>query len=262
MRLAVQRANPAGNITLFVLDSVPRENRARISARLMADSDAEQVGFVCPPLHAGSSGRLEMAGGEFCGNAARAFGMLTAMKLGCPKQTQIEISGCAHPISVEMDWFSQTARAQMPLPRFVRKIEADGHWGTLVDLGGIAHFVVEDVLPSLEFFQQAEPLFREIPDLEAYGVIFLDGPKGVMTPLVKVPAAGALIWEGSCGSGSLAAAAAQSQNAPDGLFVRSYVQPAGVVEATVFRRAGKALSAWIGGPAAIDPPTEMEIEFC
>lgn len=258
MKLKVLRADPAGNITLFVLDPVPAGDRAGISARLMDGSDIEQVGFVCPPLW-GGAGRLEMAGGEFCGNAARAFGMFTAQRLGCPDQVQVELSGCDQPVQVEIDWIGRTARAQMPLPRGMGRTEVDGHAGTLVDLGGIAHFVAEDVPPSLEFFQKAEPLFWELPDLEAYGVIFLNSAKGTMTPLVKVPAAGSLVWEGSCGSGSLAAALAQSQDAPDGLFVRSYLQPAGTVEAAVIRRDGEEVSAWIGGPVILDPPVEIEL---
>ena len=80
-----------------------------------------------------------------------------------------------------------------------------------------------------------------------------------MTPLVKVPAAGSLVWEGSCGSGSLAAAVAQSQNAPDGPFVRTYIQPAGAVEAAVIRRDGEEVSAWIGGPVTLAPPVEVEL---
>ena len=52
MKLKVLRANPAGNITLFVLDPVPPGDRAGIASRLMAlpGSDVEQVGFLCPPL--------------------------------------------------------------------------------------------------------------------------------------------------------------------------------------------------------------------
>lgn len=258
MKWNVLRADPAGNITLFVLDPVPRGDRAGLAARLMEGSDVEQVGYVCPPVM-GGAGRLEMAGGEFCGNAARAFGMLTAQRLGGVTQVRVEVSGCSAPVAVEIDWSSRTARAQMPLPRSVRPAQAGSRPGTLVDLGGIAHFVAEDVPPSLEFFQRAEPLFAGIPGLEAYGVIFLDSRAGTMTPLVKVPSAGTLVWEGSCGSGSLAAAAAQSQTAPDGLFVRAYVQPAGTVEASVTRQNGEIVSAWIGGPVTLDSPCQIEI---
>ncbi len=258
MKLHIQRADPAGNITLFVLDPVPPEDRAGIAARLMSGSDAEQVGFLCAPVH-GSAGRMEMAGGEFCGNATRAFGMLTAERLGRPSQLQVEVSGCDHPVTVDIDWTAGTARTQMPLPRGVGRTEAAGHLGTLVDLGGIAHFVVEDVTPNAGFLEQAEPLFWDIPGLDAYGVMFLDTKKGTMTPLVKVPAAGTLVWEGSCGSGTLAAAIAQSQDAPDGLFLRAYIQPAGTVEAAVIRRDGEELSAYIGGPVALEPPIEVEL---
>lgn len=260
MKLNVLRADPAGNITLFVLDPVPVGDRAGIAARIMAlpGSDAEQVGFVCPPV-TGGAGRMEMAGGEFCGNATRAFGMLMSQRLGGVPRVLVEVSGCEAPVSVDVDWSAGTARAQMPLPRSVRRVEVDGHPGTLVDLGGIAHLVVEDVPPGLEFFQKAEPLFGTFPEADACGVIFLDARKGTMTPLVKVPAAGTLVWEGSCGSGSLAAAAAQSRSAHDGPFVRTYVQPAGTVEASVIRQGGKTVSAWIGGPVSLGPSCEIEI---
>lgn len=256
MKLNTLRADPAGNITLFVLDPVPPGDRAGLAARLMAlpGTDTEQVGYICPPVM-GGTGRLEMAGGEFCGNAARAFGMLAAQKLGGVPEVRVEVSGCEGPVTVEVDWSNRTARAEMPLPRSVRRVES--HPGILVDLGGIAHLVAEDVPPSLEFFQKAEPLFEGIPGLEAYGVIFLDSRAGTMTPLVKVPAADTLVWEGSCGSGSLAAAVAQSRD--DGPFVRKYVQPAGTVEASVTRRNGEIVSAWIGGPVNLDPPCEIEI---
>ena len=85
MKLNVLRADPAGNITLFVLDPVEKSRRAEIAAQLMAvpEYQAEQVGFVCTPQE-GGDGRMEMMGGEFCGNATRAFGLLTAKKTGRP----------------------------------------------------------------------------------------------------------------------------------------------------------------------------------
>lgn len=260
MKLNVLRADPSGNITLFVLDPVPFGGRADVAGRLMSlpGSDTEQVGFVCPPLR-GGQGRMEMAGGEFCGNATRAFGMLMTRELGGPSRVLVEVSGCSGLVAVEADLSAGTARAQMPLPRSAVSVLADGCPGTLVDLGGIIHLVVEDVPPSMDFFEKAEPLLRDVPGPDAYGVIFLDRLKNTMTPLVKVPAADTLVWEGSCGSGTLAAAVAQSQNAPDGTFIRSYVQPAGIVQATVVRRGGELLSAYIGGPVALGPPMAVEL---
>ena len=127
MKLNILRADPAGNITLFVLDPVPVGDRAGIAARLMAlpGSDVEQVGYLCPPVM-GGAGRMEMAGGEFCGNATRAFGMLISRRLGGEPQVLVEVSGCAAPVAVDVDLSGGTARAQMPLPRSVSRVEADG----------------------------------------------------------------------------------------------------------------------------------------
>ena len=48
---------------------------------------------------------------------------------------------------------------------------------------------------------------------------------------VKVVDTGTLIWEGSCGSGTIACAVAASTGLADGLFEQDYFQPAGVVRA-------------------------------
>lgn len=260
MKVKVLRANPAGNITLFVLDPIAPEERAGLAGKLIGLSQfqAEQVGFLCSPTQ-GCVARMEMAGGEFCGNATRAFGMLTAREQGGLNQIRVEVSGCDHPVTVDVDLQAGTARSEMPLPVWVKTIEAEGVGATLVHLGGIAHLVVEEVKPSQEFFDRVEHIFLDIPGLDAYGVIFLEPQTGKMTPLVKVPAAGTLFWEGSCGSGSLAAAIAQSQKLKDGEFAQDYVQPAGVVRATVVRKNGEVTATYIGGPVTLDEPIEVEV---
>ena len=126
----------------------------------------------------------------------------------------------------------------MPLPVWVRPAQEGEVKGTLVHLGGIAHLVVEDVIPSQDFFDQAESLFLDIEGLDAMASSSRAGHRED-DPLVKVPAANTLVWEGSCGSGSLACAVAQSQGAPDGPFERDYIQPAGVVRATAVRTGGQ-----------------------
>ena len=83
MKLELVMADPAGNRTALVLSPVPPEGRGPLAARLMAlpELHAEQVGFVLPPS-AGGLFRLEMMGGEFCGNAARSFGLYLAGSQG------------------------------------------------------------------------------------------------------------------------------------------------------------------------------------
>ena len=256
MKLTVVRANPAGNITLFVRTSVDKSQYGAVGEKLLAlpELKGEQVGFAC------EDGRLAMAGGEFCGNATRAFGLLTAKERGLAGKCHltVSVSGCEKAVGVDVDTEAGTARAEMPLPLFARRETVGGVSGTLVHLGGIAHFVVEGVAPSEAFFAEAEPLFLSLGALDAYGVIFLDGAN--MTPLVKVPAVNSLVWEGSCGSGSLAAAIAQSAGT-DGVFERDYVQPAGTIRVTVERCGGEVTSAYIGGSVTLDKPVEVEIEL-
>lgn len=258
MKLKVQRADPAGNITMFVLSPVEKSCRSEIAAHLLADErfHAEQVAFRCAP-EGSAEGRMEMMGGEFCGNATRAFGMLIARERGGLAQVQVETSGCRGPVRVDVDLAAGTARTEMPLPREVLPVEIQGHSCTLVHLGGIAHLVAAGVKPSRSFFDLAEPYFEGLSGLDAYGVIFLNG--NTMTPLVKVPAVHSLVWEGSCGSGSLAAAVAQSQKLVNGEFSRSYLQPAGEIRVDVIRREGQVAAALIGGPVTLDPPVELEL---
>ena len=258
MKLNVLRADPAGNITLFVMDPVEKSQRGKIAEQLMAIESfkAEQVGFYCPPTGE-ADGHMEMMGGEFCGNATRAFGMLIAQEKGGASNVLIETSGCDHLVNVAVDLEAGTSRSEMPLPLSVTEAEVDGVKGVLVNLGGIAHFVVEGVEPGQEFFDKAEPLFLDIEGLDAYGVMF-HTEKG-MAPLVKVPAANSLVWEGSCGSGSLASAIAHSQDLADGEFAKDYVQPAGIVRATVVRKAGQVVETFIGGPVSLEPAVEVEI---
>ena len=150
-KLRIVRADPAGNITLFVLTPVEKAQCAAVAAELMkiGELQVEQVGFVFP------NGHMEMEAGEFCGNASRAYGYLLARQQGLIGRhtMHLSVSGCDHPIAVTVDMDAGTSEAEMPLPRFVRPVNVDGTAGTLVHLGGIAHLVVQGVTPSREFFE-------------------------------------------------------------------------------------------------------------
>ena len=77
MKVQVRYLNPAGNITAVVLSSVLPELRPALSRAIMAQGRAEQVGFAATPRLGGDC-RIEMMGGEFCGNAVRSYGYLRA----------------------------------------------------------------------------------------------------------------------------------------------------------------------------------------
>ena len=169
------------------------------------------------------------------------------------------MSGCDHIVTAQVDLAAGTARAEMPCPRSVQRVTANGLEGTLVDLTGIAHLVVEGVKPSEEFFRAVEPIFSQIAGLDACGVIFLDAETHRMTPLVKVIDTNSLVWEGSCGSGSVACAVAQSEQMENGGFSCDYIQPAGVVRASVERQGGKVVAAHIGGRVTLDEPVRITL---
>lgn len=255
MNISYTKIDPAGNITVIVDSFVPREQQSRVASELMKrDVTVEQVGFLEKPDDPCCAVRLQMMGGEFCGNATRAYAMYIARQRGGLSEVRLRVSGCDHVVTAAVDLARGAARAEMPLPRAVRAAEVEGHAGTLVDLAGIAHLVIEGVAPSEDFFRAAEPLFSAIEGLDAYGVIFLDRTSHRMTPLVKVVDTGTLVWEGSCGSGTIACAVVESTGLADGHFEQNYFQPAGVVRASVERRGGAVVSAAIGGPVTLDEP--------
>ena len=125
MKLNILRADPAGNITVFVLDPVEKAKRAAIAEKIMAipSLKAEQVGYACP-AEDDVDGHMEMMGGEFCGNATRAYGMYIAQQKGGPSAVRLRVSGCDHVVTAQGDLKSGTARAEMPCPRSVRRAAA------------------------------------------------------------------------------------------------------------------------------------------
>lgn len=261
MELKLVRANPAGNITLLVLGSVPPADRADVAARLMKlpGLSAEQVGFVVAP-HAGADGRLEMMGGEFCGNAARAFGLFLAGQCGGGvRELSVEMSGSSRPVAVRADCPRGAAKAKMPLPLCISDAEVGGVGCTRVDFEGITHLVVAQHAPDGALVESAARLFESEPQVGAWGVLFLDEARAFMTPAVTVRAMGFPVWESSCGSGSVAAAAALVRRVENGNAAFSLSQPGGVIEARVEKRNGRLCEVWIGGEVAIDPPVSVRV---
>ena len=121
MKWTVVMADPAGNRTAIVRSGVPKGERTKVASAILADPvlKAEQVGFETRPLYGGSLGRLEMAGGEFCGNAARSFGYLLCSEKGID-HCKIEMSGTREQLEVICDPDRETSAAQMPMPELAR----------------------------------------------------------------------------------------------------------------------------------------------
>ena len=251
-------ADPANNITLLVLTPVAAADRAGLARRLLQDPalGAEQVGFAVPPRLAGAEvyGRLEMMGGEFCGNAARSFGLYAAARAGIQgaRRVRIECSGAERPVPIRVDTGASWAEAEMPNPLFQDTLRFAGRSLPVWVFPGITHIIAARLVPSRETFFAIKALFeRAAGPPEALGVLFLDALERAMIPCVYVYKTGSLVFESSCGSGSAALALHKTRDLADGEAAYRIRQPGGVIEARVVKRAGAVALTAAGGPVRL-----------
>jgi diaminopimelate epimerase len=253
-------ADPAGNITAFVLDCVENpEDRALLSRALLADPllKVEQAGFVSPPQRGGGLWRLEMMGGEFCGNAARSFGLFAAREQGLKGRVSIpvSVSGAEMPVTVNVDVESGWAEAEIPGPLALESLEYSGARLPVVVFEGITHLIAPDFTPSEAAAKEIitilekkyNPLLPGGRLPAAIGVLFHDTDSLFTTPAVYVRATDTLVFESSCGSGSAALGVWESRNLPDGEARLPVVQPGGVIEVRIRKEESRVASLHIGG---------------
>lgn len=260
MKLSFYLANPAGNLTIFVTTPVPPQSIAPLSARLLAlpEYHAEQVAFQVPPRQ-GAAGRIQMMGGEFCGNATRSFGYLLSMLApDRPKQVLVEISGADAPLLVEIDHEKGTCKTQMPLLSTAKTIHYEGETFDVMVFDGIVHTIVPGKPRPEAFVRGLIAAVRQANPSDAYGVMFLDGTERLV-PAVYVCATDSLVWESSCGSGSMACAAHLALPRISGCYTYAFHQPGGTIEATVGLENGKVTLCQMGGPVEISPLLTAEV---
>ncbi len=254
MNIVLRYADPAGNITAIVESPTEPEERVKIARHILALGKAEQVGFAVPP-RLGGQGRLEMMGGEFCGNAARSFGLLLAReRYGSGTHgVSLEISGAEEPLTVTVDLDRQTAAAQMPLPLGLETVTLEGRSLPRVDFPGISHILVEGPPDGYLALRILEALRPE----NAMGVLFLQD--GVMTPVVYVRPTDSLVWESSCGSGSTAWGWYLAQTAPNAEGSYLFRQPGGLIQVVVSRTGETVTGITMGGGVTISGPLSLSL---
>ncbi len=248
MNVTLRYLNPAGNITAVVLTPVERSQRAGLARAIMAEGRAEQVGFMEEPQMGGAC-RLEMMGGEFCGNAVRSYGLLYALAQGRAQQVPVEISGAEAPVPVTADPAAGTAYADMPLPLELRQLEVLGKRYPLVMCQGICHLLALEQGPDPAFLEAARPKLNALGQ-EAWGLMFLEGQQ--LTPAVYVTGTDSLVWESSCGSGSVACGWYLARQPGGGESYR-FREPGGEIQVTVSRRNGVMTGCTMGGPVTVGP---------
>ena len=273
-KLKITMADPAGNRTAFAEGEVPPELYAAVGAAILKEEDlnAEQAGFLLKPLR-GAAGRMEMMGGEFCGNASRSFGLLLGRRNGMKagECIPVEVSGSKDILEVLLE--EDGSWVSMPLPQAITELSLPEECGRdsgisssdgsgllrfpAVVLEGITHVILEDVEPSETLAHAVLDKMAKETDVDAAGAIFIKD--GEMTPVVWVRATDSFIWESSCGSGSMGAAVYLSHGKEDGTYVYELHQPGGVIEASVTIENGKVIQCKMGGPVVISDEMTVEI---
>ncbi len=255
-------ANPTNNITAIVLDYVNKEDYLYVANKILnsPEFNVEQVGFVKPPILGGEL-RIEMMGGEFCGNALRSFGMLVAKENGIREGTiSVEITGSNKPLAVYINELNGTAKASMPLHKSIEQISINKFIkASIVMFEGIYHVIVENLDCSMEKFKEIKEYIMDRYNIDALGVMFLDRNNMSIIPVVYVSSTDSIIFESSCGSGTIAAAIYLSEFNKDDICRYDIKQPGGVIEAEIYRKDGYIRSITIGGKVDISDAISIEI---
>lgn len=221
LQLRFAKLDPSGNVTVIVLDPIASSLCAQVAAQIMGRQGlgAEQVGFVTNARNPKALAHLNMMGGEFCGNAARAFAAYLAFTdypgivwRNGKGEVPIEISGYDGVLTAQVSMSSNEiasayVTSPMPKPIAVRCMDFGQHRLALVKFEGISHAVAWDLEPSEETFNKIMSVGSG-PNDAAFGVMFFSEDTSKVVPLVAVRNTESLVWEGSCASGTVAVACA------------------------------------------------------
>lgn len=256
-------ANPAGNKTVFVLDSMDSSQYKDVAEKLLSDASlgAEQVGFIQAPIR-GGQGRMEMCGHEFCGNASRSYGLYLGKQLGMTGlgKVEIEVSGISENLEVELDVSRNYTKISMPLPKGISLLQ-DPNYGDipLVVFDGIIHAVLFDAEADLDLFHQLKDRIQQEYNSPAIGVMFCNSGSNFITPVVWVRDVNSTFYEGSCGSGSAAVVAILSTSFSDGVQHYQLPQPEGTLSITAEKRGNLLHRLYLEGEVDLSLPITFPI---
>lgn len=160
--------NPSKNYTALVAGEFDRDTKLNIAKKIFEKEPVcEQVGFVNVK---GKVAVLEMAGGEFCGNASMCAAIMTGLK-------KVKCSGNDEILNIDVKDDVCTLSCII-LPT------------------GINHKVF---LGKVDKAEAEKEIKKEV---KPTGYMYLDG--NVLNPLVYIPEIDTLFWENACASGAIA----------------------------------------------------------
>ena len=213
------KISPTQNMTILVTSPLGRADYVKVAEKIMAYDNvhAEQVGIVEKATKPQALAKLQMAGGEFCGNASLALCAWLVWKGRAGAGTiPIEVSGLDELLYCEIkkadDYFF--GKISMPAPDSIKdfsmEITGKQYSFPVVYMPGISHVIVdtEQIAVSLEAI--VDSLLTNLDTItneDAFGIMFYDKKRSSIKPFVYVKTAGTKVWERGCGSGSAAVGA-------------------------------------------------------
>nr|WP_242960927.1 diaminopimelate epimerase [Clostridium peptidivorans] len=259
-------------MTVFIKDNLPRRTHKDIAKKIMQYGNiyAEQVGFIETPVTEEGKKketlRLQMMGGEFCGNAARSLAAYMVYssypslnKVEDKYLIELEVSGARDMVLCEVSTTENNnefySKINMPLPVSIDKIKFSYENGLLniikVELPGIIHFIVDcdGIKDKQDFFTKFKSELN-LDKLDAFGVMFYEPRKTFLEPLVYVRETESLFWERSCVSGTTALAYALSYDKKENLNIEIN-EPGGKLLVEVNWCEGKIKSIKLDGKVTI-----------
>lgn len=259
--------SPSQNMTVLIPDAVDRSEQASLASKIIDYGSvyAEQLGYIenAERDENISKGlmRLQMMGGEFCGNAtscAAAYLMhidhSSVVNYDDYSEVSLEVSGALDLLNCRVEKLGDTkykTRVAMPIPVkfFTENFTYNGSPISVdtILFDGITHFVVDDsLIEDREDFY--EFLKESIADraYDAFGIMFYDFETEFMTPIVYVASTDTKYWEMSCASGTTALVSNISHRSGEEM-VRTVKQPGGELTISTIRDADGFTTIYMEG---------------
>ena len=148
---------------------------------------------------------IEMAGGEFCGNAIRAVMYYLSLKYSI-KYAKIKYIN--YPFVVDCTCVNEISAFSVIVDRIVKEVRMIEQGVNKVVMDGITHYVIEK---SSKYFKYnnnktktTKLIKRFTHDEKSVGIMYMQDFK--IYPYVYVNAVNTLFYETACGSGTIACA--------------------------------------------------------
>ena len=195
---------PSGNVTAVVYTACKRDDYCLINAEILKrEKDCEQVVFI--KKFNKRFALVEMAGGEFCGNAVRAVMFYFFLNKNL---SNMEIKYVGYPFKMYAYSNGLIASVQICIDDLVKEITPIDVGLTKVVMVGITHYIVE---PNSKLFRyvndrnKTQKLIEKfITNEKCIGIVYVKNNE--MTPYVFIKKVNTLFLETACGSGMIACA--------------------------------------------------------